>query len=69
MNIGSARGSRTTEVNTSDSGSFRTPDVNSDIVMSVREPEVRTDDPEGGIRTSEVNTVNSRVSTSTEADV
>lgn len=55
MNAGSARGSRTTEVNTSDSGSFRTPDENSDIVISVRAPEVQTYDPEGGTRTSEVN--------------
>ncbi|XP_074338393.1 putative magnesium transporter NIPA1 isoform X2 [Apium graveolens] len=70
VNTGSARGSRTTEVNTSDCGSFRTPDANSDIVISVRAPEIHTDDPGGGISTSQVkSTVNARVSTSTEADV
>lgn len=69
VNTGSARGSRTTEVNTSDSGSFRTPDVNSDIVIGVRAPEINTDNTEGGSRTSEGNTINARVRTSTEADV
>ncbi|KAK1381177.1 putative magnesium transporter [Heracleum sosnowskyi] len=69
VNTGSARGSRTTEVNASDSGSFRTPDVNSDIAISVSAPEIHTDNTEGGSRTSEGNTVNARVSNSTEADV